>query len=108
LANTFEKYAPPMVTTDVRNLEFDLAKQGCTDYINASPNLIYTNKADHVNRISLLLITVTDTSRGLHLNTISTRIHATANEKISQENTADNTTKKISRENQAYPEGQYS
>jgi hypothetical protein len=52
-----------MVMTDVRNLEFDLAKQGCTNYNNASPNLIYTHKTYYVSRISLLLITVTDTSQ---------------------------------------------
>jgi hypothetical protein len=57
-----KKYAPPMAMTDVRNLEFDLAKQGCRNYINASPNLIYTHKTGYVNRIRLLL-TATDTSQ---------------------------------------------
>jgi hypothetical protein len=58
-----------MVMTDARNLEFDLTKQGCTNYINASPNFIYTHKTDYVNRISLLLITVRDTSQ-LHSFTL--------------------------------------
>jgi hypothetical protein len=52
-----------MVMTYARNLEFDLAKQSCTNYINASPNVINNHKTDYVNGISLLLITVTDTSQ---------------------------------------------